>query len=134
MQLVNLKRRTAALIAALAAAALLLSGCADPRQDIDLVALLNVDESSGFYPYVQQGSEATESFCSAQIPCIQAIETPYVRMSRFADRQDAEDYATTLTPSGYQSDWIVLEFTDQADLADREAIETGIDGLYRTDP
>lgn len=117
----------------IAVAASLLSGCADPRQDIDLVALLEVDESSGFHPYVEDGSEVTETFCSTQIPCVQAIETPYFRMSRFADQQEAEDYAETLATAGHRSDWIVVEFTDRADRADREAIESGIDGLYRTD-
>lgn len=128
------RARIAIQLGVLAALASTLSGCSDPRQNIDLVALLSVDESSGFYPYVAGGSDVTQVYCTDHVECLQSIETPYFRMTRFADSSDSLEFAQGSRSDVHVSDWIVIEFTDRATPHDREAIASGIDGLYRSDP
>ncbi|WP_143028776.1 hypothetical protein [Quadrisphaera sp. DSM 44207] len=66
--------------------------------------------------------------------CTEAIATDGVTFYKFGNRNDAAAFSRSLGSDGYQSDWIVVEFTDPAFTAqDRQMLGGFVDDLWGSD-
>ena len=101
-------RASSAILASLLA--LSLSGCGDPRADIDAVHVVETFEQAGI-PITGMRDDSANA-CAYEIPCRQSVVTDQVTVWRFASREDAASYAKHI--GAHQSDFIVLDFAPGA--------------------
>ncbi len=122
-------------IAAVAISAMLVVGLfmivtRDTRQDINLA-----DLNSGSYddPALRGYANATDELCRTVDGCIQGYRADDATYRKFTTRDAAAVFASS-SPDTYQSNWIVIEYTnDNLAKADRDSIQKYIDTLNTSD-
>jgi hypothetical protein len=96
----------------------------DTRQDIDLGEI-----GDGSTVAVRGWRDATSELCRDVAGCIQGYRSDSVNVFRF----DSIEYSTVFAdaaPERYQSNWIIVEYTDsRLSKDDREDLQLYLDGL-----
>ncbi|KTS87771.1 hypothetical protein NS183_10230 [Microbacterium testaceum] len=98
----------------------------DTRQDIDLSSLAHASADD---PALHGYASATDELCHDVDGCIEGYRADHATYRKFATRDDAMAFAST-SPDTYQSNWIVIEYTDDhLTTADRDSVQKYIDTL-----
>jgi hypothetical protein len=126
-------------IAALLVGLLLLGGALswllrDTRRSLDV--------RTGFAPEAYLVDEAasvrdtTSEACAGVAACVQAAESPRVRILRFSSETAARAEAVRLAPHAWPSDWFVVEFLQPDSMTPDEyrLVESTVDGTASDSP
>lgn len=79
---------------------------------IDLPGTAATFETEEGWPRIGDPRDTTRQDCDAAIPCNQAVTANRVSFYRFEEKEDAARLADRLGQDAYQSNWIVIKFTD----------------------
>ncbi|WP_448710288.1 hypothetical protein [Microbacterium profundi] len=102
----------------------------DTRQDIDLADLTH----SGTEVVALEGMrEDTGKLCADKSGCVQAYSADHAEIFKFSSREDAHEFAES-APGAYQSNWIVISFTDDSlNGSERREVQHYVDSLATSD-
>lgn len=117
-------------ISATLAVALFVIVTRDTRQDINLAdyAYARFDDPA-LYGY----ADATDDLCHNVDGCIQGYRADHATYRKFTTPDAAAAFASS-SPDTYQSNWIVIEYTDDyLTRADRDSIQNRIDTTATSD-
>lgn len=119
------------LTALVAVTAWLLTVTWDTRDEIPQSSFLPSDEGD---PFLLPGAhDATDTVCTADVPCRWAVDSVTATVMMFDDKSDATAAATRL-PDSRQSNWIVVRFArDALDSGQKEDLMDSVNGLYTSD-
>ena len=89
---------------------------------------LLIDDLVGTDPWIRDmvpgAREATDEFCGAELPCVEALTSRTLTMYRFAERDQAAAAAESFGEHGYLTGWIAVRYEpgrmDRAQRADFE--------------
>ncbi len=114
-----------------------LTGCfsdAQSRAQIDLVEAFVDQPVDPDWPYLD-AVDVTASTCTGNVACQQAVQSEYVTILKFADLDDASDYAAALGGDGVQIDPLVIAFHDDSLTTEqRLAIIQSVSGINASSP
>ncbi|MGO2518733.1 hypothetical protein [Microbacterium sp.] len=98
----------------------------DTRQDINLADLTH----SGTEIVALEGMrEDTTRLCADKSGCVQAYSADHAEILKFSTRADAHGFAES-APDAYQSNWIVVSFTDDSlTSSERREVQNYLDSL-----
>lgn len=123
-------RRVAVIAGSVLVGGLLVGGTAavtfvvmhDTRQDISLADIADSDWSPDPVPIVYRGMrDETGTLCAGVEGCLEGFESEHVSYFKFDRRHHAAAFARA-NADAYQSDWIVLRFTDN-ELTEAQRLE-----------
>lgn len=98
----------------------------DTRQDIDLGELGRTGAGSAS---MAGYTEATDTLCEGVPGCVQAYDSEHVEYYKFDSRDHAAAYAESHDDT-YRSNWIVIQYTDEALSAEeQERLQMYIDSI-----
>ena len=98
-----------ALVVAVSLALFIYSVGKDQRKNLDVVT--GFGTSAYLVADREEIIDTSEARPCARLPnCVQAAESPRVRILRFDSKSAAGAYVLQLPPYGYHSDWFVVEF------------------------
>jgi hypothetical protein len=133
------RRRRAVWAGVLLVGVLLLAGVLtfllrDPRKSLDV--------RSGFPPDVYLTDDpasirdTTSEVCPRIAYCVQAAESPRIRIMRFSSEDAARAEAVRLAPDAWPSDWFVVEFLEPDSMTqdDYQLVESMVDGAAADSP
>lgn len=92
---------------------------------------LLIDDIVGADPWSREmvpgAREATDEFCDADLPCVEALTSDTLTMYRFAEREQAAAAAEGFGEHGYLSGWVAVRYEPGALTPRRRAeFERGI--------
>ncbi len=80
----------------------------DPRESLEIGDLVGGDPWSR--EMVPGAREATDQFCDAKLPCVEALTSRTLTMYRFAERDQAAAAAERFGEHGYLTGWIAVRY------------------------
>ncbi|QOD94120.1 MULTISPECIES: hypothetical protein [Microcella] len=124
-------RTHARLLVPVVVAAVVLSGCSDPRSTIDAGHVIDTYAQANIP--VSGIRDDSASLCANPAPCVQVVRTDQLTVWRFATREDAATYATE-ADDAHVSDFIVLEFASSGlTPAQRRDAASMVDSMHTSD-
>lgn len=119
--------RRASVVFGTAATLLLVSGCATNTVSLHDTVL----GEAGDWSLNQNATDATEEFCTKDLPCTEAARSDQAVYTRFDSLEVAKSYADQIGADAYQSNFIVIDYS-HSDIgnAERKEIEQWIDGIH----
>jgi hypothetical protein len=98
----------------------------DTRQDIDLADLSHGAPGTSA---MDGWADHTAALCKGVTGCVQGFTSDHTAFRKFDTREDAHAFAKTKTNT-YQSNWIVIQYTDpHLTATDRRDVQDYINGL-----
>ena len=75
---------------------------------------LLIDDIVGADPWSREmvpgAREATDEFCTAELPCVEALTSQTLTMYRFSEREQAAAAAESFGEDGYLSGWVAVRY------------------------
>lgn len=117
-----------------AAAGVLIYASRDSRERLTLAYLADSDDGATAIGAFRNSSSQDEEACAGRPDCIEGFIGEYVVSTRYSDRDAAAEAARNSRFETFQSDWILIEYTNPSlpDIS-RQDLEQTLDGMWQSE-